>query len=154
MIGKMKQWLGIEGVKLELKVPPEFSADQGLVTGTVRLTSKSPQSVSAIKLTIIEKYTRGRDEDIRVDEYQLGSVVLRQPIMVPGEGVPVSVAFSLAYETVSSPVEAFGNKNFLFKGLAWVAKQSRNASSEFRIEAEAQVQGVGLNPFDKTILGG
>ena len=152
MIGKVKQWLGIEGVKLELIVPPEFSPEQGRVSGTIRLTSKNTQTVTAFKLALIEKYTRGRDDETLVDEYQLGEEVIRKKIEVPGGGVPFDVDFVLPFQRVTSPVEEFGRKNPLFKGLAWIAKKTRNASSEFRIEAEAQVAGVGLNPFDKIIL--
>ncbi|OAV45333.1 hypothetical protein [Lewinella sp. 4G2] len=152
MIGKVKQWLGIEGVKLELIVPPEFSPEQGRVSGTIRLTSKHSQTVTAFKLALIEKYSRGRDEDVLVDEYQLGEEVIRRKVEVPGGGVPVDVDFVLPFVRISSPVEEFGRRNPLFKGLAWVAKKTRNASSEFRIEAEAQVTGVGLNPFDKVVL--
>ena len=152
MIGKMKQWLGIEGVKLELLLPDNFDPNQGAVTGTVRLTSKNAQSVSAIKVALIEKYSRGREGNALVDEYELGSTVLRRVVEVPGNAVPIDIPFTLPYTSMPSPVEEFGNRNFLFKGLAWVAKQTRNANSEFRLEAEAQVRGVGLNPFDKKIL--
>ena len=154
MIGKMKQWLGIEGVKLELILPERFAPEQGTLSGTIRLTSKNAQTVSAIKIAVIEKYTRGRELEALVDEYELGTTVLRTTINVPGDMTPVDVPFTLGVQPVRSPVEEFGSKNVLFKGLAWVAKQTRNASSEYRVEAEAQVRGVGLNPFDKQILGG
>ena len=152
MIGKMKQWLGIEGVKLELLLPDNFDPNQRSVNGTIRLTSKNAQSVSAIKIALIEKYSRGREDSALVDEYELGSTVLREAVEVPGDAVPIDIPFTLAYNPMPSPVEEFGNRNLLFKGLAWVAKQTRNANSEFRMEAEAQVRGVGLNPFDKKIL--
>lgn len=152
MIGKVKQWLGIEGVKLELIILENFDPGQGELNGEIRLTSKNAQTVSAIKLAIIEKYSRGRDEESLVDEYELGTTVIRQTIEVPGSGVPIDVPFTVAFKPVKSPVEDFGSKNILFKGLAWVAKKTRNANSEFRVEAEAQVRGVGLNPFDKKTL--
>ena len=152
MIGKMKQWLGIEGVKLELIVTPEFSPEQGRVSGTIRLTSKNAQTVTAFKLALIEKYTRGRDEEVLVDEYELGTHVIRRAVEVPAGAVPVDIEFVFPFDRVTSPVEEFGRRNPLFKGMAWIANKTRNASSEFRIEAEAQVKGVGLNPFDKQIL--
>ncbi|MEL7163333.1 MAG: hypothetical protein AAFN92_21425 [Bacteroidota bacterium] len=152
MLGKVKQWLGIEGVKLELVLPPDFDPRQGTLQGKVRFRSKNTQTVTAIKLAIIEKYSRGREEEALVDEYELGTQVIRKTIEVPGEGEPVEVPFLVEFTPMTSPVEDFGNRNILFKGLAWVAKKTRNAESEFRIEAEAQVQGVGLNPFDKKVL--
>jgi hypothetical protein len=152
MIGKVKQWLGIEGVKLELILPTGFKPTQGTLHGKVRLVSKSEQTVTAIKLVIVEKYSRGRDEEQLVDEYELGRQIITDTIAVPAEGVPVEVPFLIEFSPVQSPVDEFGRKNFLFGGIAWAARKLRNASSEYRVEAEAQVRGVGLNPFDKKIL--
>ncbi|MBC6993001.1 hypothetical protein QWY85_14065 [Neolewinella lacunae] len=153
MLGKVKQWLGIEGVKLELVLPPDFDLRQGSLAGMVRFRSKNTQTVTAIKLAIIEKYSRGRDAEALVDEYELGTQVIRQTIEVPADGEPIEVPFLVQFAPMTSAIEDFGNRNVLFKGLAWVAKKTRNAVSEYRIEAEAQVKGVGLNPFDKKILG-
>ena len=153
MLGKVKQWLGIEGVKLEIVVPDDFNPRQGSLSGYVRLRSLSPQTVSAIKIVVIEKYSRGREEGQLVDEYELGRRVLEQTVEVPGEGDPVEIPFYLRFTPNPSPVDEFGDRNPLFGGLAWVARRLRNARSEFRVEAEAQVTGVGLNPFDRRILG-
>jgi hypothetical protein len=153
MLGKVKQWLGIEGVKLELLLPPDFSPKQGSLSGRIRLTSKQPQTVSAINIVLIEKYSRGKDEGQLVDEYELGRQLISDRVQVPGEGVPVELSFRLSFTPVSSSVDDFGDRNPLFGGLAWAAKKLRNVNSEYRLEAEAQVQGVGLNPFDKQILG-
>ena len=152
MLGKVKTWLGIEGVKLELVVPDGFNPRQGSLSGTVRLTSKHAQTVTGIKLVIVEKYHRGRGEELRTDEYELGRSVIDQTIEVPADGRPVDVPFYLRYQLAESPVDAFGERNLLFGGLAWAARKLRNAGSEYRIEAEAQVSGVGLNPFDKKVL--
>lgn len=148
----MKQWLGIEGVKLELILPPAFSPAQGSISGTVRLTSKHAQRVSAIKVVLVEKYARGKQDEQLVDEYELGRLLLTDLIEVPGEGVPIDVPFYLKFSVASSAVDDFGARNPLYGGLAWAAKKLRRVHSEYRLEAEAQVQGVGLNPFDKQVL--
>ncbi|MGB3798574.1 MAG: hypothetical protein WA952_02095 [Lewinella sp.] len=152
MLGKVKQWLGIEGVKLELILPPDFSPQMGSLAGRIRLSSKHPQTVTAIKVVMVEKYSRGKDEGQLVDEYELGRQVITDSIPVPGEGVPVELNFRIAFSPIPSPMDEFGSRNPLFGGLAWAAKRLRGVNSEFRIEAEAQVQGVGLNPFDKQVL--
>lgn len=148
----MKQWLGIEGVKIELELPNRFSPDQKTIDGKIRLYSKNPQSVSAIRLVVREKYSRGRDEDQLVDEYELGELIIRDTVEVPAEGEIVEVPFSVPFEPMRSEIEEFGSRNVFFKGLAWVANKTRNAESEYRIEAEVQVQGVGLNPFVSEVL--
>ncbi len=152
MLGKVKQWLGIEGVKLELVLPSTFSPRMGSLAGRIALTSKHPQTVTAIKVVMVEKYSRGKDEDQLVDEYELGRHIITDTLLVPGEGIPVEVNFRINFEPIPSPMDQFGNRNPLFGGLAWAAKRLRKVNSEYRIEAEAQVQGVGLNPFDKQIL--
>ena len=152
MLGKVKQWLGIEGVKLELVLPPDFSPKMRSLSGRIRLTSKHPQTVTAIKVVMVEKYSRGKDEDQLVDEYELGRQVVTDTIQVPGEGIPVEINFRIAFDPIPSPMDEFGSRNPVFGGLAWAAKRLRHVQSEYRIEAEAQVQGVGLNPFDKQLL--
>ena len=154
MLGKMKQWLGIEGIKLELELSEKFSVDQGTLEGKVRMYSKNEQTVSGLRLVLIEKYTRSRDAEQLVDEYSLGELIIRDQIIVPAEGEIVEIPFSLPFEPMPSDVEEFGNKNIFFKGLAWVAKKTRNAESEYRVEAEAQVAGVGLSPFVQQVVGG
>ena len=154
MLGKMKQWLGIEGIKLELELPAKFSVHQKTLEGKVRMYSKNAQTVSGLRLVLIEKYTRGRDEEQLVDEYLLGELIIRDEIPVPAEGEIVEVPFSLPFEPMESEVDEFANKNILFRGLAWVARKTRNAESEYRVEAEAQVKGVGLSPFVQEVIGG
>lgn len=154
MIGKVKKWLGIEGVKLELITAGEFNPRSGYVSGSVRLMSKNAQTVTAIKIALIEKYARGRNEEQLIDEYELGQMIIKEKIEVPEGGVPVEVPFTLNFELVPSPVDEFGGKNVFFSGIAWAARKIRNARSEYRLEAEANVKGVGLNPFDRKVLNG
>ncbi len=154
MLGKVKEWLGIEGVKLELVVPDDFNVTQGTLEGVIRLRSMRAQTVTSIRMDLIEKYSRGRNEETLVDEYNLGTLTINEKFDVPAEGEPVDVPFTIAFTPYNSPVDDFGQRNLVFRGLAWVARKTRNAVSEYRLEAEANVKGVALNPFDKVVLGG
>ena len=49
-------------------------------------------------------------------------------------------------------VDRWGERNFLNRQLAKAARWSRKASSQYRLEAEARVKGVALNPFDKKVV--
>lgn len=153
MLGKVKKWLGIEGVKLELVVEETFDPKNAAVSGRIRLSSKEAQTVAAIKIVLIERYARGRDPERRIDEYLLGELVLDKAIEVPANEEPIEVPFLLPFSRQNSPVDEFGDQNLLFGGLAWVARKTRNVTSQYRLEAEADVKGVGLNPFDKVVLG-
>ncbi len=151
MFGKVKKWLGIEGVKLELILPEMAFEQVGAVSGKIRFYSKNTQSVTRIRLVMIEKYSRGRGKERLVDEYLLGEATLDDRFDVPAEDV-LEVDFTLPFELVKSRVDEFGDKNFLTGGLVKLAKTLRNVQSEYRIEAEAKVEGTALNPFDRKTL--
>lgn len=153
MLGKVSKWLGIEGVKLELFVAEgAFRPAAGRIEGRIRLQSKQDQTVTAIKVVLIERYARGRKEQQLIDEYELGSLVLKQTLEVPGGGQAIELPFVLDYTLASAPVDEFAKRNPLFGGLAWAARKLRRVNSQYRLEAEANVKGVGLNPFDRKLL--
>ncbi len=151
MIGKVKKWLGIEGVKLELLLPEEVEASTRKLEGRIRFQSLNPQTVSGIKVALIEKYSRGRGADKLIDEYELGVAEINRIIEVPAEEA-VEVDFVLSFSTVKSNIDEFGSRNLLFSGLSRAAKALRSVRSEYRVEAEAKVVGVALNPFDRKPL--
>jgi len=68
MIGKVKTWLGIEGVKIDLDLPEEFRYLDGLVTGKLYISSMSDHVVTSIHIKLIEKYSRGKKEAKLTDD--------------------------------------------------------------------------------------
>ncbi|GAB4243356.1 MAG: hypothetical protein Kow0027_02440 [Saprospiraceae bacterium] len=148
MFGKVKKWLGIEGVKLELELPEMAFEEVGAVSGQIVFHSKHAQTVTSIRVVMIERYTRGRGKEKLIDEYLLGEISLDKRIEVPAEE-PISVDFTLPFEMVKAPIDEFASRNFINKGIAKLAKTFRNTKSEYRIEAEAKVEGTALNPFDR-----
>jgi len=148
MIEKVKKFLGIEGIKVELVLPEAVREKDGAVRGKLRFHTMHTQTVSAINLRMVERYSRGRGENKLVDEYQLGEKEMVQDIEInPGE--IVEVEFTLPFQPVKSDIEAFGSKNILFKGMAKAAQLTRNAKSVYRVEVEAKVRGTALSPIDK-----
>ncbi|MFK7932465.1 MAG: sporulation protein [Saprospiraceae bacterium] len=148
MIGKVKNWLGIEGVKLELDIPETAVQEVGTVVGKIKFYSMRPQTVRSIKVALVERYARGRGEEKLTDEYQLGVIEIDKNIEVPADEI-VEVKFALPFQIVKSEMEEFGDKNLIFKGLSKVARKINAVKSTYRIEAEADIKGVALNPFDK-----
>ncbi len=147
MIGRVKKFLGIEGVKLQIIAPEVVSEAAGEVAGALRFQSMHDQTVTRIRIVLVERYSRGRGKDKMVDDYQLGETEMDLTFDVPA-GEVVEKPFTLPFKVVRSDIEEFGAKNFLFSGLARMAKLSRNVRSDYRIEAEAYVRGTALNPFD------
>lgn len=148
MFGKVKRWLGIEGVKIEMLLPDEVSADSGVIEGKLKFESMHLQTVTKIRLTLTEKYIRGRFKSKLTDQYKIGEIELNEEIEVPAHQV-ILMDFELPFTLVKSEMDELGDKNFIFKKLVDTAKALKNVKSEFYIEAEAEVNGTALSPFDK-----
>jgi sporulation-control protein spo0M len=146
MFEKVKQYFGIEGVKINLVVPEEVRHYERKVNGLVHLSSMNRQVVQTITVKMMERYTRGRGNAKRIDEYELGKINLDKNIEIVPD-TPLEIEFTLSFELLRSEVETFGAKNFIFKGIANAAKLAYGAQSEFFIEAEAKVKGTALPPF-------
>ncbi len=151
MIGKVKKWLGIEGVKLEVRVPDGQQLSDGRISGTLHFQSLQEQTVTGVQIVLIEKYSRGRGEERLIDEYELGRLRLNETFTVTPEEEIVK-PFSLAFEPLRSAVDEWGDRNLVNRNLAKMARWVRQADSIYRIEAEAKVEGVALNPYAKKTI--
>ncbi len=148
MLGKLKKYLGIEGVKISLTFDDPILKSEKAIFGHVVLHSLSDQIVEAIELKLVERYHRGRNESKLIDEYELGSIVLADPIMI-SKNQEINVPFTLNYNPVLSEIDRFGEENFFNKGLAYIAKSIKGVKSDYRVIAKAKVQGTTLDPIVK-----
>lgn len=148
MFGKVKKWLGIEGVKVSLFLPSEVKLSATEMEGQVKLESMHTQTVTRIHITLFEKYSRGRFKQKLTDVYKMGEIELLETIEVPAHE-PVFLDFILPFVYSKSEMDELGDKNFVLKKMVGTAKFIKNVHSEFYIQVEADVEGTGLNPFDK-----
>lgn len=148
MIRKIKQALGIEGVKIVIDVPVEQIVQDGKVVGVLKFETKHDQLVKSVNLRLVETYTRGRRKSKRIDEYLLGELDFIEDIHVKADEI-VEKEFVLNYELLPSRVDEMQDKNILFKGIGGLAKFVKNAKSQFHLEAVAKVKGTALNPIAK-----
>lgn len=151
MFGKVKRWLGIEGVKVELLIPEEIPGTSGLIEGKIRFQSMHTQKVRSIRLTLTEKYTRGRFKNKLIDQYKIAEQEDAADITVPAEEI-VELDFTLPFSLVKSEMDEIGDKNIVFKKIVGAAKKLKNVKSEYTLEVEATVEGTALNPFDRKLI--
>ena len=151
MIRKVKNWLGIEAVKVELIMPETFAPEDGKISGRLIISSQSEQFVNTLNLTLVERYTRGRRKSKLIDEYTIGelSKIVDKSII---EDQIISEEFTLHFEISKSGMERFGSKNFLYSGLSQLAKLAKNAKSTYFLTVEVDVKGNKLKPYDKVEL--
>ena len=148
MLNKFKNWLGIEGLKIELLIPESIGKESGFVDGRIVFNSKQMQVISGIHIQIFEKYTRGRGTDIKVDEFEIGSISFDQELEIKAFQ-ETHLDFALPFTIGQSSMDEFGDKNILSKGIAKAAKAIHQVKSEYKVIATAQVKGTALDPFDE-----
>ncbi len=148
MFRKVKNWLGIEGVKIELDIPEVASSGMGYLPGKIRFLSKTNQTIEKVQLKLIERYVRGRGDEKKIDEYQLGQMTLSKPINIPGE-TAIEMEFKLPFQMKQSEMDEIGSKNIFNKGFVSIARWINAVDSKYFILAEANVSGVALDPFVK-----
>lgn len=151
MFGKVKRWLGIEGVKVELMLPEEISAASGVIEGKLRFTSMHTQTVRSIKLTLTEKYTRGRFKNKLTDLYKIAEIEQAEDVEVPANE-SIEIDFELPFNVIKSDMDELADKNIVLRKIVGAAKLAKNVKSEYTLEAEAVIEGTALNPFDKQVV--
>lgn len=151
MLGRVKKWLGIEGIKIELIVPESINPNSENIKGSVRFISMNAQTVTSLHFKLTEKYIRGRRKSKLTDEYLLSEQEIPMLIEVPANE-PVEYPFELPFKIMRSRMDELESKNFILKGIVRAAKAIKSVKSEYRLEVEADVLGTALNPFDRKII--
>ncbi len=148
MLGKVKLYFGIEGLKLDLDIPDSFSKEDKYLTGVLTLHSKSPQQLKRLVVTLKEVYHRGRGKDQRTNEYEWGKIEFTDILSIPANGKKI-IDFRLPIKHQYSKVDEFGNRSAIFKKISSLAKMINKTKSEHFVEVAAHVEGTALNPSMK-----
>lgn len=148
MFGRVKKWFGLGGVKIKLMPLEVYPRKVDTINGELELSAKQPNLVTYIRIRLIERYERGRGENKKIDEYELGEWIHKEKIELEDEETKV-IFFKLPFKFQLSNIEKMGNRGFLGKGIANFAKSIKSAKSTYRLEAEAVVEGSKSNPYDK-----
>ncbi len=149
MLGKVKQYLGIEGIKLSLEIPETIDKKATVLNGHIILTTKNRQTAKSFKVRLIERYTRGRGSSRLINEYVAGELQFNQLVIVE-ENETVKVPFSMPYHIAQSRIDLIEDQNFVFRGAIKLLKMANAVKSEFRVEVEAKVAGTALDPSHST----
>ena len=148
MFGSFKKWLGIDSVKLHIVIEDYYSKSSDYIEGKLEISSKETALITRIQLKCIEKYSRGRSDDLKIDEYTLG-IWKSEDRFVVKENELRTIPFKIPLTFLDSPIDKLGQTNILGKGIALALKKIKGAKSDYRMEAEAVVEGSKFNPRDK-----
>jgi hypothetical protein len=148
MFGNVKKWLGLDSVKIKLKPLDVYPKKVDTLNAELEINSSGPALITFIKIKLIERYVRGRGDNMKIDEYLLGEWTSSESVETDGKN-PETVFFKLPFKFQHSNIEKLENSSFIGKGIAGIFKTIKGAKSDFRLEAEVLVQGSNKNPTDK-----
>jgi len=145
MLGKFKDILGIEGVKMEIVCPDVIPEGINKIEGVIRLTTVREQIVKRVDIKLIEKYARGRKDKRLIDEYVLGEFTSDKKITVLPNKEKL-IDFSIEFVRAKSPMDKLQDDNIFYRGIVSLAKLVKKVKATHRIEGISVVKGTKLNP--------
>lgn len=151
MIGKVKKWLGIEGVRILIVTADSSEGAAGIISGEIHLNSLRKEKVNTIAIRLKEQYQRGRWKEKRISEFVLGEIMMEGPYEVVPDKT-CKIPFQLPFEPVLSDMDRIGSRNLFMKGVVTTAKWVKGVESIYWIEAEARVKGTMLDAFSKKFI--
>lgn len=83
MFGKLKQFVGMVGVTVQLELDQQFPADAYTIAGKVRLSAKQAQQITQIRVILKQHLHEGSGSERRMYEYTIGeTLVLSTPFTI------------------------------------------------------------------------
>jgi len=148
VFGKVKEWLGIEGIKLEISFAEDVVKSHGEINGKLIYSTKHTQQVTSTIIRLYEEYSRGRGKTKKTDTYLISELEISGSFMVYPEDAK-EIPFTLSFNNAQSEMDKMQAKGGITGGFAGMAKKAKGVSSKYYLEAESDIAGTALNPFDK-----
>lgn len=148
MLRKIKDILGIEGVKIVLVLEDSYLIKEGLISGQLLFSSQNDKTIESIHVKLVEKYKRGRGDNVLVNMYTLGSLELQLNMPI-SKGENKVIDFELPFALMKSDMDRLEDGSLVSRPFVWLAKKLKNVNSSYHVEAEAIIHGTKLHPLDK-----
>lgn len=145
---KLKNKVGIGGVKVQLEIPEQTPKADGNLDGKVILTSKSDQEIKGVEIKMIEEYTTGRGDDKETKELTMGEIKITETMTIK-EGETKEIPFSLPYTIIKSNNDELKEKGGALGKIGKVGSFAKNEKSEYFVEADVDVVSAAIDPSDK-----
>ena len=145
---KVKNVMGIGGVKVVLEVPTNVKKDDKQVSGKLLLTSKSDQHILSVEVTLVEEYTTGRGENKDSTEFDLGQYVDNKPFDIKA-GEQKEIPFTFNFDILKSENDKLKEKGGVLGAAGKLGSLMDNEKSRYFVKADVDVKGVAFDPGDE-----
>lgn len=142
---KVKQFLGIVGVKVEMEVADTFSKKGSTLQGKVIITSKSDQQILSVEVGFEEVWRIGKGEDETMKTFDLGEWKSEEVFDIKAGETRV-FPFTLNYSLIKSENDRMMESSKVGKALGGLGKLMDGEKSNFWLKAMADVKGAAFDP--------
>ena len=142
---KVKQFLGIVGVKVDVQVGDTFSKSGNTIQGKVIITSKSDQQILSVEVGFEEVWRIGKGENETMKTFDLGEWKSEQEFTIKA-GETREFPFTLNYSMVKSDNDRMMESSKVGKALGGLGKMMDGEKSNFWLKAMADVKGAAFDP--------
>jgi hypothetical protein len=143
--GKIKQFLGIGTIKMELDVQPSVDLESRLIQGKLKVTGKSDQAIKDIELSFDETFSTGKSDAKSSSKLNWGKMTLAGFDIKKDE--VKEIEFELPFSYAKSSNEAMADKGGIVGGLGKVGTFLDGEKQKYELTATANVKGVTLPPL-------
>lgn len=147
----LKNKLGIGGVKVDLRIPGQVAKADGVVNGSVVLTTKSDQDIVTITIKVLEVFTTGRGDDKKEKTFTLGEMNLPADFAIK-TGETKDLAFSVPFKILKSDNDELKEKGGALGAIGKLGAFASAEKSEYFVEVEVDVKAAALDPSDKKAI--
>ncbi len=145
LIGWMKQKLNIGGVTVQVKAPGQAPKNAGKISGTIVLTTKSPQEVESVLVKVVEEYSTGRGAEKSTEDFTLGEIeVVGAFKIAPGE--TKNFEFEVPFSLLKSSNDRLKEKGGVLGAVGSMGSFMNAEKSNYFVVAEADVKGAINDP--------
>lgn len=145
-IDKVKNILGIGGIKLNVVTDPIFDPTNSTISGKVVVTSKSEKEVAGISVKLTETYQTGSGDSKTIKEFTLGETSIDRAFSIK-TGETKEITFDLPYSYASSLNDRLKQSgSAVGKALGGLGKMLQQEKSTFFLTAQASLKGNVFPP--------
>lgn len=142
---KIKDWLGIGGVKVELEIPGQVEKASGSISGKVILTTKKAFPVKDIKVKLEEHWSTGTGENKTSKTFDIGNITIPGGFTISPEETK-AIDFTLPFTLIKSENDRMKEQGGLMGTMGKIGAFTSGEKSEYKVVATADVDKPGLDP--------
>jgi|SRR5664279_636617 len=148
MFGKLKQFVGMVGVDVQLELEQQLPLSADSVSGLIRISAKQEQQITKVKATMKQAIHEGTGSERQVRDYYIGEVdVVTTPFTIKPNEI-LEYKFTLPFSRRRTFDQSMAEQGGILGALGTAGKFMDNEQDNFWVNAVADVKGAALDPSD------